>query len=383
MRLQPPVGSRLCVNFAASMAKTAAHTCSDSTQTDRRQLDEADEECLYCHIIPLQVEVEEPEPDETRFDCLLGGDDYDEEEDELDDTLYSIELPENFLSEHFAKLAAGYVTICIPGGQAVRSADGQAEILIPENAAISFVLGGREDFEHEHVPGMNMTRSVLVVRVVGDNGAEQPPESRDRLAGAVFGLGNDLATFNNSMRAQYSRCSFGLLNFVPADGPLISNGVMDVPLNFSLQQRNILLLRNVLREETARLLGVSSLRARVDHVLFCVAPGTGHGATLSRWLAFAHIGGRDSYFNSERGRCDKLSALMHEMGHNFELRHSGSTRARDQYGDSTGVVGISCSQITLTTYELNFVTSASIADGIWVSDGFQVNDTSPWLTLFA
>ena len=339
----------------------------NSLKTKQRRLEQ---DCLFCHIVPLLVDTDEPGESDTQFDCEAQNPsrDDDDEVDTFADYLYSIDLPEEFILRHFADLISGFATICIPGGRAVRSAYG-AEILIPANATIEVVLGGGEDVEHEHVPGLNLTPSVLVVRILGDNGAEQPLESRDRLAGAIFGIGNE--PFSNSMRTQYSRCSNGLLNFVPADGhPLISNGVMDVKLNFSLQTRDIYKLRPVLREETARLLGVRQLNATVDHVMFCVAPGT----KPVSWSAFSHLGPYDSYFNSQHRRCDKLSALMHEMGHNYWLHHSGHPHARKpQYGDRTGVVSIKGSQIALLIYSLIpcFELVKSNADGSYVRDGFS------------
>ena len=63
------------------------------------------------------------------------------------------------------------------------------------------------------------------------------------------------------------------------------------------------------------LLGVESLGGRFDHVIFCIARGTicsgiSGGTSLNSW---------ESMFNS--GRCDCLSYLMHEIGHNLGLVH--------------------------------------------------------------
>ena len=175
-------------------------------------------------------------------------------------------------------------------------------------------------------------RTVLIVRVLGNSGAEQPSESRERLAGAVFGIGRQ--PFPNSMRAQFNRCSFGQLDFVPATGySPISNGVLDVRLGYSLQGRLIYSIRADSRAEAARLLGLSSLAAAFDHVMFCVAPGTNTGG-LDSWTSFATRPGYESYFSS--GSCDKLSGLMRQMGHNINL--VGSSTPSDQNGDMSGMV---------------------------------------------
>lgn len=307
-------------------------------QTSTRQPDESDDDCLSCLITPLQVEFDDPgDSDETFFECSLLDDEHD---DELVDIRYSIELPEDFLSRHEGDLMTGHAVVCISGGEAVRAIDRTDRdfIRIPENADVSLTEEHEDDLYFEYLPGLQARRrTVLVVRVIGDNGAEQPVESRNRLAGAVFGIGP--LPYSNSMRAQYSRCSFGRLEFVPASGHrLISNGVMDMTLDFSLQGVDILGSRQFFREEAATLLGVSSLSSQFDHVMFCVAAGTGivTPAETRGWSAFATISRYDTYFNSEFERCHTLSALMHELGHNLGLHHSG--RDGNQYDDRTGVV---------------------------------------------
>lgn len=184
--------------------------------------------------------------------------------------------------------------------------------------------------------GLDSPRTVLIVRVLGDSGAEQPAESRNLLAGAVFGLGSE--AFPNSMRAQYNRCSFGKLDLRPATGfSQISNGVMDVRLGYSLQGRLIYSIRTDVRAEAANLLGVGTLDETFDHVMFCVAPGTNAGTTggTSRsWTAFATRPGSESYIAS--GTCDKLSELMHQIAHNLDLIHSADQDGEN--GDTSGSV---------------------------------------------
>ena len=308
------------------------------------------EHCLSCQIQVLPIDLDDPLSHDhgRQFVCLT---DANGEGGILAEIPYQIDLPHAFVEQHMTTLQTGLSTICIPGGRAIRLPNSTLpdQIVIPEGVSIQVVDTGAEETGESQVVGLG-NRTVLVVRVLGtaDNGAEQPAETRDRLAGAVFGLGNE--PFSNSMRAQYNRCSFGQLVFVPADGhPLISNGVMDVALNFSLQGRDVYRSRRLFHEETAALLGVNSLETAFDHVMFCVAAGTvfSFGSRSREWTA---LGLREtySYFNSKFLRCDKLSALMHEMGHNLGLHHSGERDS--QFGDTTGVVrtnaiGLPCPQI--------------------------------------
>ena len=136
------------------------------------------------------------------------------------------------------------------------------------------------------------------------------------------------------MRAQFNRCSFGQIDFVPATGYApVFNGVMDVRVGYSLQGRNIHPHRAEIRAEAARLLGVTSLDTEFDHVMFCVAPGTNTGG-LGSWTSFATRPGYESYFSS--GSCDKLSGLMRQMGHNIDL--VGSSTLGERNGDTSGMV---------------------------------------------
>ena len=292
-----------------------------------RQLDEKPLGCLFCVISPVEVEYEDGES-ETFFDCFAQGQEADD-----DEIPYSIDIPEDFLSDNLSQLLSG-ATICIEGGEAVRSINGTGYdvIVIPEGAEISLKLDGREGLE------LNLTspRSVLVVRVLGASGSEQPIESSNRLAAAVFGLGNEALNFSNSMRAQYNRCSFGKLDFEPANPPgipQVSDGVMDIQLDFSFRGRDVTQDRAIYQRVLMDQLDVDSLTTKFDHIMFCVAPGT---TFLRRgWTAFAPAS-TFSYYNSMSFRCDKLSALMHEIGHNLGLDHSGMPG--DEYADITGIV---------------------------------------------
>ena len=306
-------------------------------------MDDPPSNCLFCEIESVQVEFEDGEA-ETFFEChLVGNDDDDDDEtnvptDDFTGIPYAIDLPEAFVMENLTPLLSG-VTICIPGGQAIRSFNGTEHldvIYIPQDAKIRLVLDGREN------PGLglNLTspRTVLVVRVIGASGAEVPAESPNKLAGSIFGIGDQ--PYSNSMRDQYNRCSFGKLEFVPASStefPQVFNGVVDVTIRNSLQGQLLYTWRYQYHVAVQRLLGVRDLKREFDHVMFCVAPGTlaGFRPRLRDWTAFAprHT---FSYYNSKHFRCDKLSALMHEIGHNLGLIHSG--RHRDEYGDPTGVV---------------------------------------------
>ena len=273
-------------------------------------------------------------PTEPIFDCDLVPTD---SSDDDDDEPYVIDLPDDFVARHMGELLSGLATICIPGGKAIAPQHqfDRGVIFIPPNAKIALTVSKREGLsQHRASANQRTEKTLLVVRILGDDGNEVPVESRDQLAGAVFGRGS--RPLSNSLSAQFGRCSFGQLEFVPASGhPRISNGVMNVPINIRLEGKEIHQIRTGFVEETARLLGVTSLQATFDFVIFCVAAGTRKDS--GDWLAFASVPGQFSFYNSEKERCDKLSSLMHEVGHSLGLHHSGDPY-NAIYGDTTGVV---------------------------------------------
>merc|ERR1712154_218059 len=68
-----------------------------------------------------------------------------------------------------------------------------------------------------------------------------------------------------------------------------------------------------------------------DHVAFIIPPHSGD------WSAYAYFNDYDSYYHDEIGTY--VSFLMHEIGHNLNLDHSGEDN--DCYDDQSGYMGYS------------------------------------------
>ena len=138
------------------------------------------------------------------------------------------------------------------------------------------------------------------------------------------------------MRVQFGRCSFSQIDFIPASGfDEFDNGVLNIQLGYRLRGRGALGVMVDATDAVKAILGVEFLRGSFDHVIFCMARGTTYGGR-SDWTAFATLSGWKSAFNS--GRCNSLSYLMHEIGHNLGLVHSADDFIGNSYGDTTGMV---------------------------------------------
>jgi len=179
------------------------------------------------------------------------------------------------------------------------------------------------------------TRRVLVVRVIDQKGvspSSSPYEMREKIFGS---RGPNLVT-------QYSACSFGKLRFVPTtalngnDPLLTTTGVYEVKLPVSVAGMSEALARShvtrKLREEFAAT-GLpngydnhqTDVSSPFDHVMYCLPPGTS-----GSWIASGFENSWLSTFNDKW--CTRLSAQMHETGHNLNLEHSGDSFSTTSLG---------------------------------------------------
>ena len=290
-------------------------------------------DCLNCHIQAVPVDFDDPQSvddDIIDFHCVTTANG---EVGALADVPYQIDLPQDFVEEHMIDLQSGLATVCIPGGRAVRFPNSTTpdQVVIPDGANLQVFLSGETPRERSG------NRTVLVVRVSGT--AESPEESVERLRGAVFGLGSQPLV--NSMRAQFGRCSFSKIDFIPATGfDQFHDGVVNVLMKYSLRNRDAFQVLNDATRSVFELLQIDSLQDNFDHVFFCIARGTKYGQRGSDWLAFGEVAGWRSVFNSEW--CGSLTTTMHEVGHNLGLVHSASDIFGEPYGDTTGVVSFTC-----------------------------------------
>ena len=317
--------------YAAICWISCSHTIP---QTNSGKLSHFRAECLFCLIQAVDVDFDDPfsEDDDFEFECLRKSDG--EASGISSEIPFQIDLPREFVDEHATELQSGLSTVCVRGGT-IDDATVPGQVIIPEGADLELFPGAKETDEDED-EGLGFgNRTVLVVRVLGTG--ESPVETLEELQGAVFGLGRQ--PLSNSMRAQFGRCSFSKIEFIPASGfEQFDNGVLNIPLGYRLQGRGALGVMVDATDAVKAILGVEFLRGSFDHIIFCMARGTTYGGR-SDWTAFATLNGWRSVFNS--GRCDSLSYLMHEIGHNLGLVHSDDDAfIGDTYGDTTGMVSL-------------------------------------------
>ena len=239
----------------------------------------------------------------------------------IGDHAYAIALPPAFLDEHSDCSPDGSCYLCIPGGELLEG--NERTILIPDDSTITILGGSDSSLRSEN--GIIGRHETLVIRVT-INGVPPEPTSTD-LAGSVFGLGDNPA--EQTMVGQYDACSFGQLEFYPAEGENIWDGVMEVSI--STGETSILSMLSEMQNAANDMI---SGGVNPKHFMFVVPYGTEFQGA-NDWVAFGYVGGSSSFFNNQWG--DSLTSQLHENGHNLGFHHSSEGNV--EYGDKTGIMG--------------------------------------------
>jgi len=175
----------------------------------------------------------------------------------------------------------------------------------------------------------------LVVRVVAND--SQPPTAE--------ALSEDIFNDSYCLKSQYAACSYGKLTiqeYLPGSGisnvPTVAGapGIVEVNVQTNAIGNTKETIQDLAKAELNKLLDTNDPGSMFDIVMFCMPPGT------VNWLAFAYIGGWDSYYND--AWCQSMSSQMHEIGHSIGLHHSGEYNGTDsarEYGDQTDLMGFS------------------------------------------
>ena len=172
------------------------------------------------------------------------------------------------------------------------------------------------------------TRSIVIFRVSFNDAS--PSKSAAEIADAFFGPGS------NSMKGRFAACSMNKLTFYPGTGNGFgNNGVQDISVSTNGNGNNVHDIVNVITSAVKKEFG-STLGDIYDHVVYALPRGTTYNVNgTDKWLAFAYLRGFLSVYNDEN--IMYISNQVHELGHNFGLRHSSHEGVA--YGDQSGTMG--------------------------------------------
>lgn len=179
------------------------------------------------------------------------------------------------------------------------------------------------------------TYKVLVVRVI--DAAGKGPD-----AGAAE-LQDDIFNDDVCLKRQYEACShhqirierandFSTIQMIGDKNETVS-GIVEVKVDILADNGKAKMLEYRALEAAEQTFGtMTPLAEAFDLVMFCQPPGTGD------WLAYAYVNDYRSFYNNKW--CQRLSAQMHEVGHNLNLAHSGLPND-SEYADKSGMMGFS------------------------------------------
>ena len=182
-------------------------------------------------------------------------------------------------------------------------------------------------------------KTVLIVRVIAKDKSTSKSESQ--LSDSVFGTNGDKV----NLKSQFGACSKGKLNIIPAasrtrNGNTISAGSTTVTVKVKTKdgdQKMVNAITNALNDN----FGVSNPNLLADHVMYCLPSKTMSG------IAYAWYNSWNSVYSDDW--CTSVSAQMHEIGHNLNLKHSGEIdgQTNNQYGDQSGMVSAALATLHL------------------------------------
>jgi len=312
----------LAVTLVMAWGQGGASTLHHSDH-DHRHLLEDDAECvLYVRIMDFF----DGRPAEYTWYCEFEQD----ETRSLDVNFMSIEgVPKDVIDSYGT--VSGASIMRIKGAYILRSIKhGVSTLVVPDGASFTIEKLMEDDRRHykqrqQLGDGHRMvgTRRTLVVRVIDNEGNAFASKAK---------MMDDVFTDAMCLKSQYAACSFNQLMFEPSTE---GGGVIDMTVSES--RNNPDEIEAKARAEFENLYG--PVNEKFDNVIFCL-PGPIEGIK-ARPSATFH--GWDSYLHGED--CESVSFLMHEIGHNLGLSHSGykddDPAVDDNYNDETGLMGYS------------------------------------------
>ena len=180
------------------------------------------------------------------------------------------------------------------------------------------------------------TKKVLVVRVTDKDGRSVKGNAYT-LSDKLFGTYGDRVT----MKSGFSACSFGKLTMTHDYGSEVNKnllsapGVVDIRIGVSLTKSTQETIINDAKQALKRKMGMKNLPGPFDHIIFVVEECYQVGTTC-QFAAWAYMNHWLSVYVGENYKFPAV--VMHEMGHNLNLAHSGGTDG-EEYTDHTCLMG--------------------------------------------
>jgi len=202
-----------------------------------------------------------------------------------------------------------------------------------QNVFVEHNAYDHENRRHLRRLGITGERSTLVIPATFSDSSTTATNAV--LRNKVFGANGD----SLNLRSQMDACSFGKLDMKPvtssSSGVTINGGVYRLNLSSTkISGKDSDTVEDILKPKANDVLG--DLADQYDHVMFCMPP---KHSDEDDWIGYAYFDYYRSVFNNEW--CNYPSIQMHEIGHNFELMHSGELDCGDDdcvYEDQTGLV---------------------------------------------
>lgn len=200
-----------------------------------------------------------------------------------------------------------------------------AEMYVPEGAHVEVRnISRNRSRALTTLPSTTGTLKVLVIRVT-DKNKKSPEADDDQLIDDIFEDSSSLAT-------QMLACSYGQLKIEPfvgksPNGYNIKNGIINVNVDRYHSNQGMLLDLGAL-SATKALIG--DYNDSMFGLVMMVLPKSDGSK-----VAWSFVDSKFSFYNDNWA--GRVSAQMHEIGHNLGLSHSG--HLGDEYGDQTGFMG--------------------------------------------
>jgi len=204
------------------------------------------------------------------------------------------------------------------------------EASIPVGATIETYTLDKEASENRRRLQVTGNKLIVIIRAVALD--SETTSSEAVLKREILGIGGGDSV---NLASQYSACSYGQLTFSPST--LGNDGSHTVNIETTVTGKSNNVIQGAMVTEANNDLGIQAAlgNGSLQYVLLCIPPGTSGG-----WIAYAYINSYLSVYNNRW--CEYPSGLMHEIGHNLGLAHSGD--GGNSYGDQSGMMGYSYNQ---------------------------------------